>query len=267
MSMQPDHATEKRARRPRERVQPVDRYAGCRLTGLGALENRHAGAMALVTAAGPSLADFDHARLTLGDRVIVAVAGAIRYWHDAHLVPDYWIVSDAPIVEEYYGLVPPETTIIAFQQAVRPMEERNKDVCQLLYTAQTMNEACDYGNPYQFYSRGTVLIAALLAARYMGIKTVYVLGFDCYRTKEMYHFDGRVHPDRTENTLNDRERAAPGRWITTKLKRMIDKSKQAAQAGLFDDIHVTVVNRRSHQQAFKRMIDLEEFYAEWNACV
>ena len=188
---------------------------------------------------------------------VFAINGAMRM---VGAQAAYWVLADIPIVHEYARSCPEHTTILA-------MHEAGPEVLQALprheiRTVHSTPDLADAGDGYRFFSRGTVLIGALLMARYMGIATGYVFGLDCYRTAAAYYYDGRKPTVRSESDPRVRDcTPCQGGVITPRLMRMIERLREARSAGLFCGMDLRCVGSPlSAQDAIERMT-VDEFRA------
>lgn len=230
------------------------RYAGTKLTGIKELKNRHVGTPAVILGSGTTLRDFFDYGIP-SDWPIVAINEAVAYGGRV----DYWVLSDDPIVCEYVSKCPQIATILAMHQATTTIHAAAG--VQEIYTVNSMAEVKDYDNGYEFFSRGTVMIGGIEMMRWMGVKKFFCFGLDCYRTRDAYYYDGRRPPSCTESRLLDKERliATDVIWVTSKLRRMIEKLDEAKASGLWDKIELFCVGSPDSQQQAILKIDDQEF--------
>lgn len=211
------------------------------------------GKTAFITSAGPSFGQMDVHWIPDGDmRIRVAISGSIKAWTLAGIKPELWAVSDEPIVDEYAQYVPPGTPILAMQQAGALLTRKPTilPTCPRI-TVETMSDAKEYDNHYQIFSRGTLAIGTLLALKRCGVRRAFVFGLDCCRTRALYHYDGRPHPNRQEQFMkSSRYVKEKDVYVTPLLQRMIDQLNKANAAHLFDGIRVTVVGTPTMQTVF-----------------
>lgn len=241
-----------------------DKYAGKKLTGIRDLRGKYENVPAVVCGSGTSLEEFD-AGLIPEEWPIVAVNEAIR---GVDKRATFWVLSDEPIVREYYQHCPVTTSILAMHQATLNIKgccPKNK-----VYTTMSHAVAKEYGDGVNFFSRGTVLIGAIEMLRYMGVKTVFCFGLDCFRKRKQYYYDKRSPVLLSETKTYDFEMVTgdvdvPSNvqiWVTTRLKRMIVKLDEARKSGLWNDIELHCVNSPFSQQKAIRKMSLEEFEEE-----
>jgi hypothetical protein len=189
-----------------------------------------------------------------------AVNSAIRKLGE---LADYWVLADIPILDEYAAYLKPlSTAVLAMHEAGPEARKRLTVAPRLVYTVDSTPDPVTYGDGLRFFSRGTVLIGALEMARYMGVRTAYVFGLDCYRTRSAYYYDGRTPPKAHE--------AKPARadlvnglpfeaYVTPCLRRMIEKLDLARSAGLWDNLDVWCVGSPHSQQRAIPKLTVEEF--------
>lgn len=235
------------------------RAFGRELTGINALKGRRKGSSGIILCSGPTLKNLDLGKIETKRATLFAVNEAIG---KAGSLADFWVCADDEIVVQYASKCPASTKILAMRQAVRyvPGHLPKKQT----YTVDSMSDPKEFGNGYQFWSRGTVLIGAIEMGRFMGIDEFYIFGLDCFRTRTDYYYDGRKPQFATEHKLLDSERVrktvtGEGLWITAKLKRMIEKLDITVKQGLWDDIDIWCVNSPDSQQNAIPKITMAEF--------
>jgi hypothetical protein len=188
-----------------------------------------------------------------------AVNSAIRKLGE---LADYWCLADIPILDQYAADLAPPTEVLAMHESGPEARKRLAVAPNLVYTVDSTPEPVTYGDGLRFFSRGTVLIGALEMARYMGIRTAYVFGLDCYRTRAAYYYDGRT-PPKAHEAKPSRADLVPGlpfeAYVTPCLRRMIEKLDLARSAGLWDNLDVWCVGSPHSQQRAIPKLTLEEF--------
>ena len=244
-------------------VEPVNEFRGTRLTGLADVKDTLAGKDAVIACSGPSFRNYEDA-LIPSHVLRVAINETIRFFAELGRPPDYWVFSDQPIVEEYHQYHHGHTKLLVMHEATQTFRRYLPDADA--HTVNSMAEVRDFDNPYQFYSRGTVLIGAIEMLRYMGIDRVFVFGCDFYRTEEAYYFDGDKQPRfTTETRLLDEERIYASDipenirlYSTPNLQKMTRKMRQVEAAGLWKDIDSYCVASPWSQQSALEKVSLDE---------
>ncbi len=231
----------------------VNQFRGQRLTGLADLKGTLEGKDVVIGCSGPTFSTYDDHEVP--DHVIrVGLNEGIRKWtEDGKRPADYWVFSDTPILEEYSHLYQEGTKCLIMHEATQSWRRfiPKADV----YTVNSMEEIREYDNPYQFFSRATVMIGAVEMLRYMGAKRFFIFGLDCFRTDKGYYFDGRTPIPNTEKRTLETERVRAGDapagmrlFLTSKLRRMVDKLDKVKASGLWDGIEVYCVSSPYSQQ-------------------
>ncbi len=246
-------------RREMRRQAQAQRFAGVKLTGIEKLKGKLDGEEAAIFCSGTTLKDL-HLEVIPDHLVRVAVNEGIA---KRDLKPDYWVLSDTPIVSEYAKVCPRETVILAMHEATRSIKAFAP---REVFTTMSQTQIKTWDDGVNFFSRGTVLIGAVEMLRYMGVRRFYIFGMDLFRTKKAYYFDGRRPPLASECQTYDTERCQGeglGRtcdmWTTSRLKRMQEKLEAIKKAGHWDDLEMFVVNSPHSQQNLIPKITIEEF--------
>lgn len=235
----------------------VFRYSGTKLTGINDLKNKHMDQNSVIIGcSGTTFADFKD--IAPDDIPRIAVNEAIRKMQNA----SYWVLSDIEIVIRYAEFCPSQTTILAMRDATKIIKKYCTE--NRIYTVDSMREAKKYDNGYQFFSRGTVLIGAIEMARWMGFNKMFVFGLDCYRTKDSYYYDGRKPANASEHKCIPKEyvKNSPpshGMWVTSRLRKMINKLHDVDSAGIWSEIDVYCVGSPYSQQETIPKLSLSEF--------
>lgn len=232
------------------------RYAGVKLTGLKELKGAFKGETAVVGCSGTTFARYND---DLPPRAWkrFAVNEGIRKMAD---YADFWVMSDDPIVFEYMEFIRPQVTCLVMKQATRLAKHLRGG--KAIYTVDSMRDPKDYGNGFQFFSRGTVLIGAIEMARYLGFERFFVFGCDCYRTKTSYYYDDRKPPKLSETKVipHDRARETPPNvqlYVTPLLKKMINRLEMVAP--LWKGIKLYCVDSEYSQQTVMEKITIDDF--------
>ena len=234
------------------------RFSGKKLTGIEKLKDAHKGKSAVICGSGTTLRDFQTDWVP-EDWPLVAVNEAIGKLGER---ATYWVLSDTPIIKEYAAKCPKTTAVLAMHQATLDINGACPE--QVVYTVNSMNDAKDRNNGYEFFSRGTVLIGAIEMMRWMGIRKIFCFGLDCYRTQDSYYYDGREPKIVTERAIYPIDQVArlkPGLkiWRTPRLKRMVQKLHMAVESGLWKEMEIFCVNSPISQQEVFTMMTLDEF--------
>jgi len=226
-------------------------------TGMHALRGSLSGETGVFCCAGTSLANYDDSAVPISWSRFAVNAGIRKIAH----VADFFVLADIPIVDQYASICRQGTMVLAMHEAGRPCLERMGQT-NAVYTVDSTPEPVTYGDGLRFFSRGTVLIGALEMARYMGVRTAYVFGLDCYRTRSAYYYDGRT-PPKAHEAKPARADLVPGlpfeAYVTPCLRRMIEKLDLARSAGLWDDLDVWCVGSPWSQQRAIPKMTVEEF--------
>ncbi len=235
-----------------------------RLTGIRELKNTEEGRTAVIWCSGPTFSQYDDTVIP-DDWVRFSINETIKRdwdgWGGRN--PDYWVLSDLPVVQKFSRHCPTDSTILAMHRATETIEKvcpRNK-----IYTVNSMGEkegVKDYGNGYEFFSRRTVMIGAVEMARYMGFKRFFVFGLDLFRLPSKYYYDGK-------DAIYMGERRSPAQFMvrtpgarhegqriyqTPNLRAARMMLAQVQKAGLWSDIEIHVVGSPcSHQDVVPKM--------------
>lgn len=229
-------------------------FQGKKLTGIGKLRGALRGKPVALCCSGTTLADYDDARVPVG-WARIAINEAIRKLGDR---ADYWVLSDDPIVLEYAALCPERTTVLAMHNATRIARRHLRR--HTIYTVNSMPKVGNYDNPYEFFSRGTVLIGAIEMARYMGAERFFIFGLDCYSLRDRYYYDGRTPPALSEKKRDSVTRVRHGLppdvhiYVTARLRNMIKRLGEVKAKGLWRGVEIRCVGSpHSQQQAIEKM--------------
>jgi len=243
------------------------RYAGTKLTGLSGLKKKLKGMpvkTAIITCSGTSFKGYDDSWAPKSWPRF-AVNETIKEMQGA----DYWVLADSEIAHQYSKHCPEETTVLAMRQATTLVGHRKRYLQNhVVYSVDSMNNVKQrWDNGYQFFSRGTVMIGAIEMARWLGFTRFFVFGLDCFRTKAGYYYDGRKPQHASEWKTIEIERVRGQHkngdiWVTSRLKRMIQKLDEVKGAGLWNDIEVYCVNSPDSQQTVVPKMTVEEFKAK-----
>lgn len=237
-------------------------FRDTKLTGIGKLKNIHQGRKVALCCSGTTFENYEDSNVP-GDFLRVAVNEAIRKLSD---VADYWVLSDIPIVLEYAHFVKPQTTVLAMHESSTKINRFCK-TAKAIYTVDSMPKPGKYDNPYEFYSRGTVMIGAIEMLRFMGVREFFVFGLDCFALRDKYYYDGRRPVPLSEKRINQAtriKRDLPPEvriFLTPRLSNMVKKLDEVAASKLWQDTEVfCVASPYSQQKAIPKM-SLDEFLA------
>lgn len=235
-----------------------------RLTGIRELKNTEKGKTAVIWCSGPTFSQYDDTSIP-DDWVRFSINETIKRdwdgWGGRN--PDYWVLSDLPVVQKFSRHCPTDSTILAMHRATETINKacpRNK-----IYTVNSMGEQDgikDYGNGYEFFSRRTVMIGAVEMARYMGFKRFFVFGLDLFRLPSKYYYDGK-------DAIWMGERRSPAQFMirtpgakhegqriyqTPNLRAARMMLGQIHQCDLWGNIEIHVVGSpHSHQDSVPKM--------------
>jgi len=246
--------------------QRVFRHGGTKLTGIKKLRNKFKGQTAVICCSGTTFKSFDD-KMIPPEWTVFAINETIR---KLQARANYWVLSDDPIILEYAQFCPPATDVLCMHEGTKIIRRHCKS--DNIHTVESMAKVRHYDNGFEFFSRGTVMIGAIEMARYMGFKTFYIFGHDCYRLKDEYYYDGRKPIPLSENNLNEGQRVIHKMpvgsrvYVTPRLKAMIGKLEMLSDFGLWKDIEVWCVNSPLSQQKVIPKMGLEEFQTrveEW----
>lgn len=160
-------------------------FKGNPLTGIEELEGTLEGRSAAIWASGPTFADYNDG-LVPEDVVRVAINETVK---SPPATPDFWVLSDTIIVEKFARYCPAETKVLAMHMASLSIDAHCG--ADEIFTVNSMPEPPEeYDNPFQFFSRKTVVIGAVEMLRFMGVKRFFFFGFDAFRTAKAYYFNG-----------------------------------------------------------------------------
>lgn len=244
--------------RKKTSVEKVNEFRGTALTGLEDVKDALAGRDIVITCSGPSFEAYDD-QLIPSHVIRVAINETIAIFDDDNRPADYWVFSDQPIIEEYHKYHHKNTRLLVMHEATQTF--RNYLPGADAHTVNSMARIQEYDNPYQFYSRGTVLIGAIEMLRYMGARRFFVFGCDFYRTQDAYYFDQEKQPRfAAEARLLDTERiqfeGLPDDvrlYATPNLRKMSDKMNRIKAAGLWDNLEAyCVASPWSQQNALEK---------------
>jgi len=239
-----------------------------KLTGICDLKDTKKGKTAVVWCSGPTFADYkdteipeDWERFSVNETIKRDWSG----WGGRN--PEYWVLSDIPVVEKFSRHCPPDSTILAMHRATETIVARcpqNK-----IYTVNSMPDTHikTFDNGYEFFSRRTVLIGAVEMARYMGFKRFFVFGLDLFRLPSKYYYDGkdaitmgeRRSPEKFQ--VRGKENRYQGQRIyqTPNLRAARLMLGEVKKAGLWSDIDIHVVGSPISQQDTVPKMSKEEF--------
>lgn len=240
-----------------------------RLTGIRELKDTKQGKTAVIWCSGPTFSEYDDGKIP-DDWSRFSINETIKRdwdgWHGRN--PDYWVLSDLPVVQKFARHCPTDSTILAMHRATETITKvcpRNK-----IYTVNSMGEkdgVKDYGNGYEFFSRRTVMIGAVEMARYMGFKRFFVFGLDLFRLPSRYYYDGK-------DAIWMGERRSPAQFMvrtpgarhegqriyqTPNLRAARMMLGQVRQCGLWSDIEIHVVGSPHSQQDAVTKMSYEKF--------
>jgi hypothetical protein len=248
--------------------QKVYRHGEVKLTGIKKLRNKYKDQVAVICCSGTTFERYD-------DSVIpkewkrFAINEAVRKLQTS---ADFWVLSDDPIVLEYAKFCPKDTKVLCMHEGTKII--RRHCTAEEIYTVESMSKIRHYDNGFEFFSRGTVMIGAIEMARYMGFKTFYIFGHDCYRLKSQYYYDNRKPIPLSENNCRDNYRVThripPGHriYVTPRLRAMIGKLDTVKEFGLWNNIDIWCVDSPVSQQKAIPKMDIEEFHGkvkEWQS--
>jgi hypothetical protein len=246
--------------------QRVFRHGDTKLTGIKKLRNKFKGETAVICCSGTTFKSFDEKWIP-PEWTVFAVNETIRKMQAR---ANYWVLSDDPIVLEYAQFCQPSTDVLCMHEGTKIIRRHCKS--DNIYTVESMSKIRNYDNGFEFFSRGTVMIGAIEMARYMGFKTFYIFGHDCYRLNNEYYYDGRKPIPLSENSYNETHRVIHKMpvgsrvYVTPRLRAMIKKLEMLSDFGLWRDIEVWCVNSPLSQQTVIPKMDLSEFQTrvkEW----
>ena len=221
------------------------RFGKVKLTGIGDLEGVHTGDAAVLLCDGPTLDDYD-------DRVPprhwrrFAIAGAIERVRER---ADYWVVSDVQDVERYAPACPRSVKILAMHEATTVIHQACPGF--RIRTVNSMSEPREYGNGYEFYSRGTLVIGCVEMARYMGIRKAFVFGLDLFDP-----------PEDEKPWTFDPQRPHRGRYrgaVAAKHRRAVEKLRAARDSELWDGLELHAVGSPLSPQDAIPALSWEQF--------
>jgi hypothetical protein len=226
-------------------------YGDVQLSGIAHMEGRHAGETCVVLCPGPTLSDYRDKGIPPSWKR-VAVDGAIER---LGAKADYWVVSDVPVVEAFAQHCPETVTVLA-------MHEATTVVGRLLpshevHTVTSMPAARDYGNGFEFFSRGTVAIGAVEMGRYLGFLRFFVIGLDLFDPR------GPAQPRSKKGKPRPWHKEHRGRFDlvqTRAQRRAAQRIDEVMDAGLWQEVEVYAVGALAAQHALPRL-DWEELHA------
>jgi hypothetical protein len=247
-------------------------YQGQKLTGIVNLKNKFPGQTAIMCCSGTTFLNYDD-RIAPRSWKRFAINETIRYFSPAGFPtlrnkklpavgggtkPDFWVLSDDPIVHEYGEFCTEDTTVLCMHQATRIVRRGCK--AKTIYTVESMPKPGRYENGYQFFSRGTVLIGAIEMARWMGFTRFFVFGLDCYRLKDQYYYDGRTPGTASELHIAPSNRITSGMppgirgYIMPRQKMMVTRLQDVSASGLWKGLDMWCVGSPwSRQQTIPKM--------------
>jgi hypothetical protein len=249
--------------RKKARREKVDEFRGTKLTGLEDVKDTLLGRDLVITCSGPSFESYDD-HLIPPHVLRVAINESIKVFDDASRPPEYWVFSDQPIIREYHQFHHETTRLLVMHEATQTFRKYLPNAHA--HTVNSMAKIKEYDNPYQFYSRGTVLIGAIEMLRYMGAGRIFVFGCDFFRTDNAYYFDKEKRPRfSAEEQLLEAERirfdglpADVNLYATPNLRKMTDKMNKISAAGLWDKLEAYCVASPWSQQNALEKITFEE---------
>ena len=228
-----------------------------RLTGICDLKDTKKGKTAVIWCSGPTFSSYkdteipeDWERFSVNETIKRDWPG----WGGRN--PEYWVLSDIPVVEKFFRHCPPESTILAMHRATETIVDRcpkNK-----IYTVNSMpdTQIKTFDNGYEFFSRRTVMIGAVEMARYMGFNRFFVFGLDLFRLPSKYYYDGkeaiwmgeRRSPEKF--LIRGKDNRCEGQRIyqTPNLRGARLMLWEVKKAGLWSDIDIHVVGSPISQQ-------------------
>ncbi len=235
------------------------------LTGIRDLKDTRQGKTAVIWCSGPTFSKYDDGKIP-EDWSRFSINETIKCdwdgWHGRR--PDYWVLSDLPVVQKFSMHCPTDSTILAMHRATETITKvcpRNK-----IYTVNSMGEkdgVKDYGNGYEFFSRRTVMIGAVEMARYMGFNRFFVFGLDLFRLPSRYYYDGKdaIYMGERRSPQQFMIRTPPGAkhegqriYQTPNLRAARKMLDQVKKADLWSDIEIHVVGSPySHQDVVPKM--------------
>jgi len=241
---------------------PVDRFRGRPLTGLGDLRGTLDGEDVVIACSGPTFQAYDDTAVPAHVKR-VAINETIKKFSEISRPPGYWVFSDIPVVQDYHKFHDVLTTCLVMHEATVPVR-KFVDRSAPVFTVNSMSKIREYDNPYQFFSRSTVLIGAVEMLRYMGVRRFFIFGADAFRTRRRYYYDaGRKPRYGTERRVESCDRvffkgAPEPIYATPKLKKMVDQVARAAASGLWDGLKLYCVASPYSQHTALEKISLED---------
>ncbi len=239
-----------------------------KLTGIRSLKGKDEGRTAVIWCSGPTFSSYDDSEIP-DDWVRFSINETIKRnwdgWDGRN--PEYWVLSDLPVVEKFAKHCPTDSTILAMHRATETINRvcpKNK-----IYTVNSMPDTHikTFDNGYEFFSRRTVMIGAVEMARYMGFKRFFVFGLDLFRLPSKYYYDGtdaiwmgeRRSPQqfmiRTPGVKHDGQRI----YQTPNLRAARMMLNEVKKAKLWSDIDIHVVGSPHSQQDTVPKMDRNTF--------
>ena len=241
-----------------------------KLTGIRSLKGKDEGKTAVIWCSGPTFSTYDDSEIP-DDWVRFSINETIQCnwpgWKGRN--PEYWVLSDLPVVEKFAKHCPTDSTILAMHRATETINKvcpRNKiytvNSVGLLSREQAEHMAMPgtyiktFDNGYEFFSRRTVMIGAVEMARYMGFTRFFVFGLDLFRLPSKYYYDGkdaiwmgeRRSPQqfmiRTPGARHEGQRI----YQTPNLRAARMMLHEVKKAKLWSDIEIHVVGSPYSQQ-------------------
>ncbi len=228
-----------------------------KLTGIRSLKGTEKGRTAVIWCSGPTFSSYDDKEIP-EDWVRFSINETIQCNWDGWCGrnPEYWVLSDLPVVGKFAKYCPKDTTILAMHRATETINSacpRNK-----IYTVNSMpdTDIKTFDNGYEFFSRRTVMIGAVEMARYMGFTRFFVFGLDLFRLPSKYYYDGkdaiwmgeRRSPQqfmiRTPGVKHEGQRI----YQTPNLRAARMMLHEVEKAKLWSDIEIHVVGSPHSQQ-------------------
>lgn len=221
------------------------RFGGVELSGINKFKGKHKGETAVICCSGTTFENYDNDLLP-PHWTRFAVNEAIR---KTSKYADFWVLSDNPIIFEYKEFCRKDLKCLVMRQATHQTKHLPS---KHIFTVDSMAEPKNFGNGYQFYSRGTVMIGAIEMARFMGFTRFFCFGLDCFRTADQYYYDRRRPAKFTENKVDQREMVRSGVptnvqiYVTSLLRKMINRMELGAP--LWREVEIYCVDSPLSQQ-------------------
>lgn len=174
----------------------------------------------IIVGAGPSLDDtIDFLKMSVGNKVIVAVTTVLKKLLGLGIVPDYAVVMDSQsrTIKQIEGIEKAEVPFIIDSTAYWEFATRCTGKKYIAYQKnfKEADECANKAGYNQYETGGAVTTLALEIALRLGAKAIYLVGVDLAYPNGISHADDTMDKKKRDTLGMKKVRSVNGGWVYT----------------------------------------------------